>query len=134
VRLRARGRTGLGNIHSSAVPSLAISSHFLRQRPSCCSNCGVSQATLCCWAAQVEVSIYKRSSAAQVPKYRLPFITGHGDVPMTVKAMKAGAVDFLPKPFRQQETLDAVAGALERDRKRRSEEKSGWTHGLRSPR
>jgi FixJ family two-component response regulator len=52
------------------------------------------------------------------------FITGHGDIPMSVKAMKAGAVDFLTKPFRDQEMLDAVTAALERDRKRRSEEAS----------
>lgn len=48
------------------------------------------------------------------------FITGHGDVPMTVRAMKAGAVDFLTKPFRDQDLLDAVAAAIERDRQRRS--------------
>lgn len=53
------------------------------------------------------------------------FMTGHGDIPMTVKAMKAGAVDFLPKPFRDQDMLDAVVAALERDRKRRDEEKAG---------
>jgi FixJ family two-component response regulator len=52
------------------------------------------------------------------------FITGHGDIHMSVQAMKAGAVDFLAKPFRDQEMLDAVNGAIERDRKRRSEEKS----------
>jgi len=52
------------------------------------------------------------------------FITGHGDIPMSVRAMKSGAVDFLTKPFRDQEILDAVTGALERDRKRRSQEKS----------
>jgi FixJ family two-component response regulator len=52
------------------------------------------------------------------------FITGHGDIPMSVKAMKAGAIDFLTKPFREQEMLDAVTKALERDQKRRSEEKS----------
>ena len=52
------------------------------------------------------------------------FITGHGDIHMSVQAMKAGAVDFLAKPFRDQEMLDAVSGAIERDRKRRSEEKS----------
>lgn len=54
---------------------------------------------------------------------RLPVIlmTGHGDIPMTVRAMKAGAVDFLPKPFRDQEMLDAVSAALERDRARRGE-------------
>ena len=52
------------------------------------------------------------------------FITGHADVPMSVKAMKDGAVDFLTKPFRDQEILDAVTGALERDRRRHSDEKS----------
>jgi FixJ family two-component response regulator len=52
------------------------------------------------------------------------FITGHGDIPMTVRAMKAGAVDFLTKPFRDQEMLEAVTAALERDQKRRTEEKS----------
>jgi FixJ family two-component response regulator len=51
------------------------------------------------------------------------FMTGHGDIPMSVMAMKAGAVDFLSKPFRQQEMLDAVAMAIERDRKRRKDEK-----------
>jgi FixJ family two-component response regulator len=52
------------------------------------------------------------------------FMTGHGDIPMTVRAMKAGAVDFLTKPFRQQEMLDAVAAAIEQDRKRRKDEKT----------
>jgi len=52
------------------------------------------------------------------------FITGHGNVPMSVRAMKAGAVDFLIKPFREDELLDAVAAALERDRKRRSDAKA----------
>jgi FixJ family two-component response regulator len=52
------------------------------------------------------------------------FITGHGDIPMSVKAMKAGAVDFLPKPFRDQDMLDAVIRALDQDRKRRDDEKA----------
>jgi FixJ family two-component response regulator len=47
------------------------------------------------------------------------FMTGHGDIPMTVRAMKGGAVDFLTKPFRDQDMLDAVTVAIERDRKRR---------------
>ena len=47
------------------------------------------------------------------------FMTGHGDVPMTVRAMKGGAVDFLTKPLRDQDMLDAVMTAIERDRKRR---------------
>ncbi len=51
------------------------------------------------------------------------FMTGHGDIPMTVRAMKAGAIDFLTKPFRHQEMLDAVSMAIERDRKRRKDEK-----------
>ena len=49
------------------------------------------------------------------------FMTGHGDIPMTVQAMKAGAVDFLTKPFRHQEMIDAVNRALAVDRKRRAE-------------
>jgi FixJ family two-component response regulator len=51
------------------------------------------------------------------------FMTGHGDIPMTVRAMKGGAVDFLTKPFRDQDMLDAVVAAIERDRKRREVEK-----------
>ena len=56
----------------------------------------------------------------QVP---IVFITGHGDIPMTVRAMKAGAVEFLTKPFRDQDLLDAVHVALQRDRARREQEK-----------
>jgi FixJ family two-component response regulator len=52
------------------------------------------------------------------------FITGHGDIPMTVRAMKAGAVEFLTKPFRDQDLLDAVQTALERDRTRRAYDKA----------
>jgi FixJ family two-component response regulator len=57
---------------------------------------------------------------------RIPivFVTGHGDIPMSVQAMKAGAVDFLTKPFRDQDMLDAVTRALDQDRKRRAGEKS----------
>jgi FixJ family two-component response regulator len=51
------------------------------------------------------------------------FLTGHGDIPMTVRAMKAGAVEFLTKPFRDQDLLDAVRVALKRDRARREQEK-----------
>lgn len=51
------------------------------------------------------------------------FITGHGDIPMSVKAMKAGAVEFLTKPFRDQELLDAIGIALNLDRTRREDEK-----------
>ena len=51
------------------------------------------------------------------------FMTGHGDIPMSVRAMKGGAVDFLTKPFRDQDMLDAVTVAIERDRKRREIDK-----------
>jgi len=53
------------------------------------------------------------------------FMTGHGDIPMSVRAMKAGAVDFLAKPFREQDLLDAVSAALETDRQRRSAQQAG---------
>src|SRR5215510_11008210 len=51
------------------------------------------------------------------------FITGHGDIPMTVRAMKAGAVEFLTKPFREQDMLDAIQVALEKDRARRDQDR-----------
>ena len=51
-------------------------------------------------------------------------MTGHGDIPMSVRAMKAGAVDFLAKPFRDQDMLDAVATAIDRDRTRRAGERA----------
>jgi FixJ family two-component response regulator len=57
-------------------------------------------------------------------KIKIPiiFITAHGDIPMSVKAMKAGAMEFLTKPFREQDILDAVQLALERDRMRRGQD------------
>ena len=58
------------------------------------------------------------------------FMTGHGDIPMSVRAMKAGAIDFLTKPFRDQDMLDAVVTAIERDRRRRKHEKE--VSGLRA--
>jgi FixJ family two-component response regulator len=51
-------------------------------------------------------------------------ITGHGDIPMSVRAMKAGAIDFLTKPFRDQDILDAVTTAIERDRRSRNDAKA----------
>jgi FixJ family two-component response regulator len=57
-----------------------------------------------------------RRAGIQIP---IVFMTGHADIPMSVKAMKGGAVEFLPKPFRDQDMLDAVRLALERDRDRR---------------
>jgi FixJ family two-component response regulator len=71
---------------------------------------------------------------------RIPviFITGHGDIPMTVKAMKSGAVEFLTKPFRDQELLDAIHQALDRDRVMRQQqserEELGKRYELLTPR
>lgn len=57
-------------------------------------------------------------------KVPIVFVTGHGDIPMTVRAMKAGAADFLAKPFRNQGLLDAVAAAIEKKRKMHRQDKS----------
>jgi RNA polymerase sigma factor (sigma-70 family) len=64
----------------------------------------------------------QRELAARNIRIPIVFITGHGDIPMSVRAMKAGAVEFLTKPFRDQDLLDAIHVALERDRARREEE------------
>ena len=65
----------------------------------------------------------QRTLAARNIQIPIIFLTGHGDIPMSVRAMKAGAVEFLTKPFRDQDLLDAVRIALERDRARREQEK-----------
>src|SRR5947208_15241621 len=64
----------------------------------------------------------QREMAAANTALPIIFITGYGDIPMSVRAMKAGAVEFLTKPFRDQDLLDAVGLALERDRVRRARE------------
>ena len=66
---------------------------------------------------------FQHELAARNCRMPIIFITGHGDIPMTVQAMKAGAVEFLTKPFRDQDLLDAIHIALEKDRSRREQEK-----------
>ena len=66
---------------------------------------------------------FQRELAVRNMHIPIIFITGYGDVPMSVRAMKAGAVEFLTKPFRDQELLDAIVVALEQDRVRRRQEK-----------
>ena len=66
---------------------------------------------------------FQRELAARKIYIPIVFLTGHGDIPMSVRAMKAGAVEFLTKPFRDQDLLDAVRIALERDNRRREQEK-----------
>jgi FixJ family two-component response regulator len=65
---------------------------------------------------------FQRELAAANIHLPIVFITGHGDIPMTVQAMKGGAIEFLTKPFREQELLDAIQLGLERDRFRRKNE------------
>jgi FixJ family two-component response regulator len=69
---------------------------------------------------------FQRDLAAEKKSAGLPivFITGHGDIPMTVQAMKGGAIEFLTKPFREQDLLDAVNVGLVRDRARREDERT----------
>jgi RNA polymerase sigma factor (sigma-70 family) len=65
----------------------------------------------------------QRELAARNIRIPIVFVTAHGDIPMSVRAMKAGAVEFLTKPFHDQDLLDAIRIALERDRARRQQEK-----------
>jgi FixJ family two-component response regulator len=65
---------------------------------------------------------FQRDLAAASGTLPIVFITGHGDIPMTVQAMKAGAIEFLTKPFREQDLLDAINVGLARDRARRENE------------
>jgi FixJ family two-component response regulator len=69
----------------------------------------------------LDVQAELTKAGIQVP---IVFMTGHGDIPMTVQAMKAGAVDFLTKPFRDQDLLDAVTKAIDRDRARRADDQA----------
>jgi FixJ family two-component response regulator len=66
----------------------------------------------------------QRELAAANRELPIIFITGHGDIPMSVQAMKGGAIEFLTKPFRDQELLDAIQLGLSRDRARRENEKA----------
>src|SRR4051794_2161535 len=67
---------------------------------------------------------FQRDLAATNRELPIIFITGHGDIPMTVQAMKGGAIEFLTKPFRDQDLLDAIEVGLARDRARRASEKA----------
>jgi FixJ family two-component response regulator len=67
---------------------------------------------------------FQRELAAANKKLPIIFITAHGDIPMSVQAMKGGAIEFLTKPFRDQDLLDAIQLGLSRDRARRENEKA----------
>src|SRR6266852_4569481 len=98
----------------------ASAAEFLRSKPAdvpCCLVLDVRLPGLSGLDFQTEVA----KANIQIP---IIFMTGHGDIPMTVKAMKAGAIEFLPKPFRDQDMLDAVRLGLERDRVRLENDRS----------
>ena len=101
------------------VESFGSADAFLRRKPSDAPSCLVLDVRL----RGVSGLDFQRELAARNIPIPIVFITGHGDIPMTVKAMKAGAIEFLAKPFRDQDLLDAVRIALERDRARREQEK-----------
>jgi FixJ family two-component response regulator len=101
------------------VEAFASAQEFLDRRPKDVPGCLILDMRL---PGLSGLDLQRRliESAARIP---IIFITGHGDIPMTVKAMKAGAIDVLPKPFRHQDLLDAVHVALEADRANRADEK-----------
>ena len=101
------------------VESFDSADAFLRKNPPDAPSCLVLDVRL----PGLSGLDFQRELAARKIHIPIVFLTGHGDIPMSVRAMKAGAVEFLTKPFRDQDLLDAVRVALERDRARREEEK-----------
>ena len=101
------------------VESFDSADSFLRRKPPDAPTCLVLDVRL----RGLSGLDFQRELAAKNIRIPIVFITGHGDIPMTVRAMKAGAIEFLTKPFRDQDLLDAVRIALERDRARREQEK-----------
>jgi FixJ family two-component response regulator len=96
---------------------------FLRNTPADVPSCLVLDVRLP-GLSGLDFQTELAKSNIQLP---IVFMTGHGDIPMTVKAMKAGAIEFLPKPFRDQDMLDAVRVGIERDRSRRDRDQVAST-------
>ena len=101
------------------VESFDSADAFLHKKPSDAPSCLVLDVRL----PGLSGLDFQRELAARNTRIPIIFLTGHGDIPMSVRAMKAGAVEFLTKPFRDQDLLDAVRIALERDRARREQDK-----------
>jgi RNA polymerase sigma factor (sigma-70 family) len=101
------------------VESFGSADSFLHRKPLDAPSCLVLDVRL----PGLSGLDFQRELAARNIRIPIVFLTGHGDIPMSVRAMKAGAVEFLTKPFRDQDLLDAVRIALERDRARREQEK-----------
>ena len=109
----------LETVDLQAAPFASASEFLASKRPKgpCCIVVDIRLPGLSGLDFQAELA----KADVQIP---IIFITGYGDIPMTVRAMKAGAVEFLTKPFRDQDLLDAVQIALERDRERRTKDKA----------
>jgi RNA polymerase sigma factor (sigma-70 family) len=101
------------------VESFESAETFLQRKPSDAPSCLVLDVRL----RGLSGLDFQRELAAKNIRIPIVFVTGHGDIPMSVRAMKAGAIEFLTKPYRDQDLLDAVRVALERDRARREQEK-----------
>ena len=100
--------------------SFATAAHFLKSKLPDVPTCLVLDVRL----PGVSGLDFQAELAKANIKIPIIFMTGHGDIPMAVEAMKAGAVEFLPKPFRDQDMLDAVHLALERDRTKREADRA----------
>jgi RNA polymerase sigma factor (sigma-70 family) len=101
------------------VESFVSADTFLQKKPPDAPSCLVLDVRL----PGLSGLDFQHELAARNIRIPIVFVTGHGDIPMSVRAMKAGAVEFLTKPFRDQDLLDAIRIALERDRARREQEK-----------
>jgi FixJ family two-component response regulator len=113
-------RESLANLVASVslrVECFASSTEFLLRAPSDSPSCLVLEVRL---PGLSGLEVQRRLARAQ-PPIPIIFISAHGDIPMAVRAIKAGAVEFLPKPFRDEELLDAIRQALERDQTARAE-------------
>jgi FixJ family two-component response regulator len=121
-------RNALGNLFRSVgheVKLFGSAAEFLRDASSDTPGCLVLDVRLPGMSG-LDFQNKLLGANAQIP---IVFMTGHGDIPMSVRAMKAGAVDFLTKPFRDQDMLDAVGRAIETDPVRRSSQQA--TSGVR---
>jgi FixJ family two-component response regulator len=111
-------REGLSNLFRSVGLRVALfgsADEFLQEQPPAEPGCLVLDVRL----PGLSGLDFQAELARRQIRLPIIFITGHGDIPMSVRAMKAGAVEFLTKPIREQDLLDAVRVALERDRERR---------------
>jgi FixJ family two-component response regulator len=104
-------------LHAQVFESVA---DFLGSEPADCATCLVLDVRL---PGRSGLD-FQRDLAAATVRLPIVFMTGHGDIPMSVQAMKAGAIEFLTKPFRDQDLLDAVNIGLARDRERRENEET----------